>query len=131
MQYHRFRYQLRHLIGRIVRRHRFGAWLRLCWAIDALNVRRRGRPALGAFYPNLEKNMATSVSRILDLLVEAVKRYKQEGNRGIDWTFDHMTQDERLAFDLFLVRMNDPLAYEAGTCEYRFRTRVLRMANPA
>lgn len=39
-----------------------------------------------------------------------------------------LTEADRLAFDAFLVRMNDPLAFEAGTCEHRFRTRVVRMA---
>lgn len=65
--------------------------------------------------------------KTLDILAEAVQR---ELARPGDWrwTFDHMTQAERLRFDGFLVRMEDPLAWEAGTCEHRFGTRVRRMA---
>lgn len=69
-------------------------------------------------------------ARNLDLLAEAVKRFKQEGDRGIDWVFMNMSKEETLDFDCFLVRMKDPLAWEPGTTEYRFRTRVKRMANP-
>lgn len=72
--------------------------------------------------------MAITESRLLDLLAEAVSRYKREGSRGIDWTFDHMSDQDRLAFDLWLVRVKDPLAYEPGTTEHRFRTRVRAMA---
>jgi hypothetical protein len=69
-----------------------------------------------------------TTAQILNRLTAAVARYMHEGNRGIDWEFDAMSADERLAFDLFLVRMGDELAYQAGTTEYRFRTRVRRMA---
>lgn len=73
----------------------------------------------------------TDTSRILDLLADASQRYKQEGPRGADWTwFQGMTAEERLAFDLFLVKMGDPLAYQAGTPESRFRARVGRMVHP-
>jgi hypothetical protein len=72
--------------------------------------------------------MPVTTGRILDLLAEAATRYKREGRRGIDWTFDHTTDEERLAFDLFLVKMKDLLAYEPGTCEHRFRTRAIAMA---
>lgn len=66
--------------------------------------------------------------RILDLIADACTRYKQEGQRGIDWTF-HMSMSarEKLAFDIFLVRTGDELAWEAGTVEHRFTTRVRRM----
>jgi len=67
-------------------------------------------------------------ARILDLITEAVHQYKREGNRGIDWTFDQMSSDERLAFDLFLARMRDVLAYQPGTTEQRFRIRARVMA---
>ena len=70
---------------------------------------------------------AYSESDILDRLAEACARFKAEGRRGIDWTFDHTSERERLAFDLFLVRTRDSLAYEPGTTEYRFRARVLAM----
>lgn len=66
-------------------------------------------------------------SRILDLLTGAANRYKSEGKQGSDWIFFHMSDAERLAFDLFLVKMGDELAYQPGTTEYRFTERVRRM----
>ena len=70
-----------------------------------------------------------TTSRILDCLADAVTRYKVEGARGAQWTwFQGMTADEHLAFDLFLVRMGDELAYQAGSPESRWLTRVARMA---
>ena len=39
-----------------------------------------------------------------------------------------MSERERVAFDLFLVATEDPLAYEAGTPEHRFSTKVVKMA---
>lgn len=39
-----------------------------------------------------------------------------------------MTDRDRLAFDLFLVETDDPLAYFAGSTESRFKARVLAMA---
>ena len=79
------------------------------------------------------KNEANTVteSRILDLITEAVHRTLHGQEDGAAWTFMHMTPAERLAFDLFLVRVKDPLAYEAGTTERRFKTRVARMADLA
>jgi hypothetical protein len=68
-----------------------------------------------------------TTGRILDLLADACSRYRLEGSRGVSWTFDSMTPRERLAFDLFLVKMGDELAYQAGTTEFRFRERVRRM----
>jgi len=67
-------------------------------------------------------------SEILNRMVFAARRFKLEGERGIAWEFMQMSDREKLAFDLFLVRTRDPLAYEAGTVEYRFWTRVKRMA---
>ena len=64
----------------------------------------------------------------LDLLADAVSRYKREGRRGIDWTFMHMADADRLKFDGFLVQTKDPLAWQAGTVESRFKARVLAMA---
>lgn len=68
--------------------------------------------------------------QILDRLARAVRRYKAEGKGGIDWEFFNMSQEERVAFDLFLVRVKDPLAYEPGSVEHRFNVRVMRMAEP-
>ena len=76
----------------------------------------------------MKTQQAVSSSRILDLLADAVKRYRHEGERGTDWTMLNMSSDERVAFDLFLVRMGDALAWEPGTFEHRFRTRVKAMA---
>lgn len=73
--------------------------------------------------------MTVTSSQILDILALAVKQYKVYGKRGIEWTFDHMSSDERIAFDFFLVKMGDQLAYQPGTTEYRFTARVLAMAN--
>jgi hypothetical protein len=71
----------------------------------------------------------TTESRILDIIVSAVQRYKSEGMRGIEWVFDRsMTQEDKLAFDLFLVRTKDSLAFQPGTTEYRFKARVIAMA---
>lgn len=72
-------------------------------------------------------NLQVTEGRILDLLAEGCTRFKAEGGRGIAWTFMHMTRQERVAFDLFLVRTKDALAYQAGTVESRFTTRVRRM----
>lgn len=59
----------------------------------------------------------------------AVARYKQEGERGISWTWFHGTSDaDRKAFERFLVRDGHPLAYEAGTAEWRFREYVRQRA---
>lgn len=71
--------------------------------------------------------MAVTEGRILDLLADACARYRREGERGAQWTLCYMTVDERLAFDLFLVRTKDPLAWEAGTVTHRWVTRVRRM----
>lgn len=75
-----------------------------------------------------KRNPPVSSSRILDLLADAVKREKTEPGQGWTWTYFHvMTPAEHLAFDLWLVRMKDPLAWEAGTPEGRFRQRVQEM----
>lgn len=67
-------------------------------------------------------------SEIIDFLTQASSRVLRGDANGIDWVFFHcMDQQARLAFDLFLVRTDDPLAYEVGTTEYRFKTRVNRM----
>jgi hypothetical protein len=65
--------------------------------------------------------------RILDLLAQACAHVKVYGLSDTHRVFDRMSEQERLAFDLFLVRTRDPLAFEAGTCEHRFATRVRRM----
>ena len=54
--------------------------------------------------------------------------YGNYGRRGIDDVFFRtMTQQDRDDFDVELVRARDPLAYEAGTQESRFRTWALRI----
>ena len=67
--------------------------------------------------------------RALDLLAQACQRAKIAGvESAVSWTYHFcMTAQDRLDFDCFLVRMNDELAYQAGTTESRFRERVRRM----
>ncbi len=66
-----------------------------------------------------------SNARILDLLAQAVKG-------DVHWVFHRgMSAAERSAFDFFLVRMKDPLAWQAGTTESRFLARVARMKEQA
>lgn len=70
-----------------------------------------------------------TTSDVLDHLAAAVSRVNVYGRHEARSYFALCMGDtDRLAFDLFLVRMNDPLAFEAGTCEQRFETRVLSMA---
>lgn len=72
---------------------------------------------------------ATTEGRILDLLAQAVQRELAGDAGGASWVWHRsMSPQEHLAFDLFLVRTRDPLAYVAGTAESRFRARVQRMA---
>lgn len=72
--------------------------------------------------------MNVSTSRILDLIADACHRVKHGDPDGAMWTWFHcFTAEERLAFDLFLVKMNDELAYRAGSPESRFRERIRRM----
>lgn len=84
----------------------------------------------------MERNPVTE-SRILDLLAAAVQDERNGMRRGephvYNWrrVFFLMTTLERVAFDLFLVRTKDQLAYEPGTVENRFRERVQRMAKLA
>ena len=74
-------------------------------------------------------HMPTTTGRILDLLADAVTRAKLDGlDSAVSWTwFQCMSRDEHLAFDLFLVRMGDELAWQPGSPESRFRERVRRM----
>jgi len=73
--------------------------------------------------------MPVTSSRILDLLAHACQSTKVYGlDSAISWTWHRMMNaDERLAFDLFLVKMGDELAWQAGSPESRFRERVRRM----
>lgn len=66
-------------------------------------------------------------AQLIDHLVKAAKT-ELRGENGITWEYFHvMTQEEKLAFDLFLVRTKDELAYQPGTPESRFRIKVQRM----
>jgi hypothetical protein len=76
--------------------------------------------------------MSVTSGRIMDLLAEACMRARIEPiDDACTRVFRCMTDAERLAFDFFLVRTGDPLAYEPGTTEHRFRTRVRRMIEAA
>lgn len=71
----------------------------------------------------------TQPGKILDFLTDAVHRYIREGEQGIAWTFHQcMTGEDHVRFDLWLVKMKDPLAWEPGTPESRFRRRAKAMA---
>lgn len=75
--------------------------------------------------------MAYTEGDILNLLAETVKRVRIYGTAEARNVFcRQMSSDMRIAFDLFLVRTKDPLAYQPGTCENRFFERVCRMAFP-
>ncbi len=65
----------------------------------------------------------------LDHITAAVNAVLKTGSDEA-WkvVWSRMSAQEKLRFDLFLVRMNDELAWQAGPPEDRFRTRVLRMA---
>lgn len=67
---------------------------------------------------------------ILDFITEAVHRELRGERDGWSWVFFHeMSANDHLRFDLWLVKMGDPLASEAGTPENRFRRRVMAMVN--
>jgi exopolysaccharide biosynthesis protein len=66
--------------------------------------------------------------KMLDLLTDAATGFKVYGRRGIDDVYFSMTADERVTFDLWLVKTGDQLAQHAGTMESRFRCRALAMA---
>lgn len=68
-----------------------------------------------------------TTARILDLIAEACERVSGGDASGDRWVFTRMTAHERVAFDLFLVRTGDELAYRAGSVESRFFARVRRM----
>ena len=71
---------------------------------------------------------AVTTGRILDLLAETAARAKRETlDAAVSWTMLHMTDRERVAFDLFLVKTGDELPYRAGAAESRLRERVRRM----
>lgn len=63
-----------------------------------------------------------------DHVYQAVTRYRQEGTRGIAWTYDHMSRADRAAFDEHLVAVKHPLAYQPGTNEERFRAYVIEVS---
>ena len=67
--------------------------------------------------------------KTLDFAAQAAQT-ELRGENGISWVFHHvMDSADRLKFDGFLVQHKHPLAYEAGTCENRFRRFVQRMVD--
>lgn len=62
------------------------------------------------------------------LVVDALERYRAEGNRGVDWADMHATQAERDAVDAWLVAQGHPLAMKAGTQETRLKAIVRELA---
>ena len=71
--------------------------------------------------------MTVSTSTIIDHITIAIGRVKTYGQSEAVNYFLSMPQEDRLAFDLFLVKMQDPLAYEPGSPQWRFSERVRRM----
>jgi hypothetical protein len=71
-----------------------------------------------------------TVSRVLDLITAGARAEMAEGDSAAR-VFSGMSDLERLAFDLFLVRAGDSLAHSPGTTEDRFMERTRRMAHLA
>ena len=67
---------------------------------------------------------------LLDHFAHAANLIVRTGDEseGSSYFLRAMDRREQLAFDLFLVATEDPLAYEAGTPEHRFSTKVVKMA---
>ena len=66
--------------------------------------------------------------KTLDHLASAVKRALSNGEGELKRYFEsEMSSEAQLKFDYFLVKMEDPLAYQAGTTESRFVERCTRM----
>lgn len=105
--------------GRVV------SWERLSAGPNPRRRRKRGR-VTSSGKSHHARNPVTE-GRILDKLAEASQRVLRGDQGGAAWVWDHMTSEEHLAFDLFLVRTRDPLAWEAGRPEARFKERVRRM----
>lgn len=61
---------------------------------------------------------------ISDIVTIARKRYKVFGEKGISDTFFNMSKQERDKFDDMLVFSRHPLAEQASTQEYRFKTYI-------
>lgn len=63
----------------------------------------------------------------LDFVQDAIKRYIQEGDRGISWVYHHcMSKQDGENFDTMLVKTKDILSETAGTTENRFYIYVKR-----
>lgn len=79
-------------------------------------------------------DQAPTVSRILDLLSQAVQAARDAGPSPADRrdaaleVFAELSIREKVGFDFFLVRMGDELAEVSGPVEDRWVERVLRMA---
>lgn len=81
-----------------------------------------------------EKSTVASNSEVLDALADCVARIVREPERhaeliAIDYFWAY--QRIRVGFDYFLVRMDDELAYQAGSPQSRWVERVTRMAHLA
>jgi hypothetical protein len=79
----------------------------------------------------MEVKTAYTESDILDRIASSCASVKVYGIAEASniWC-RQMSATERRAFDLFLVRTGDPLAYEAGTGESRFVRRITSMVQP-
>ena len=62
---------------------------------------------------------------MIKFVLEAVERFRREGDTGIDWVyFMCMTEEDRINFDKMLVETKDVLSTIAGTIESRFKAKV-------
>ena len=79
-------------------------------------------------FPGAQGRQQISNKQPRDSARAAASRFKVDGQRGIDWVYFQLSETERNAFDQMLVNIKHPLAHEAGTNEYRFRTYVKELA---
>jgi len=75
---------------------------------------------------------AAGTHEVMDLVADAVRVVleapEERGHLVASECFARLTPEQVLGFDAFLVRMDDQLAWTAGTPESRFGHRVCRMA---
>lgn len=74
-------------------------------------------------------------AKMPDWIKRTIQRAKGEGvDSAVAWEMMHASKAQRDAFDLYLVKIKHPSAYEAGTQEYRIkrfvRERVGKRRNP-
>lgn len=92
------------------------------WAERMRKLRKQSRKRNAATLGNPNDFQYTGTLKLPPYVMSAVSQYLYEGTRGLDWTWFHvMSEADRKGFDKFLVSIQHPLAYEAGTPESRFK----------